>query len=94
MRSSSEGGSGNVIAFLFGAIFNILANTDAASLTDYAIKAVVGGFIWLLFKIVGDYINQKYIITKKEKAGKKSPASLSMLKFHKKRKVLRADGKR
>lgn len=64
-------GSGNVIAFLFGAIFNILANTDYASLTDYAMKAVIGGFIWLLFKILGDAINKHFFSERKDKAKKK-----------------------
>jgi hypothetical protein len=60
----------NTVAFLFGAIFNILANTDYASLIDYALKAVIGGVIWLLFKILGDYIS--YYLHAKRKS-KKQP---------------------
>ena len=43
--------------FLTGAIF--LANLDFAGLLDYAVKAVVGGAIWLGYKITADYIERK-----------------------------------
>ncbi len=43
--------------FLTGTIF--LANLDFAGLADYAIKAAVGGAIWLGYKLVGDYIDKK-----------------------------------
>jgi hypothetical protein len=43
--------------FLTGAIF--LANLDFAGLLDYAIKAAVGGAIWLGYKLTADYIDQK-----------------------------------
>jgi hypothetical protein len=55
----------NTVAFLFGAIFNILANTDYASMIDYALKALIGGVIWLLFKILGDYISS-FMLTKRK----------------------------
>lgn len=61
------GQASNTVAFLFGAIFNILANTDYASLIDYALKAVIGGVIWLLFKILGDYISSNINAKKKNK---------------------------
>jgi len=47
--------SSNVL--LTGAIF--LANLDFAGLADYAIKAAVGGAIWLGFKLTADYIDRK-----------------------------------
>jgi hypothetical protein len=43
--------------FLTGAIF--LANVDVSGLTDYAIKATVGGAIWLGYKLMADYIDRK-----------------------------------
>lgn len=43
--------------FLTGAIF--LANLDFAGLLDYAIKAAVGGAIWLGYKLTADYIDRK-----------------------------------
>lgn len=47
-------GSGNWIAFLFGAVFNLLGNVNLLFLLDYAMQAVVGGVICLVFKIIGD----------------------------------------
>ncbi len=43
--------------FLTGAI--LLANLDFTSIEEYAIKAAIGGMIWLLFKLAGDYIHKK-----------------------------------
>jgi hypothetical protein len=42
---------------LTGAIF--LANLDFAGLADYAIKAAIGGAIWLGYKLTADYIDRK-----------------------------------
>lgn len=44
-------------SFLTGAIF--LANMDVAGLADYALKATVGGAIWLSYKLIADYIDKK-----------------------------------
>lgn len=43
--------------FLTGAIF--LANLDFAGLADYALKATIGGAIWLGYKLTADYIDKK-----------------------------------
>jgi len=43
--------------FLTGAIF--LANLDYAGLEEYALKAAIGGTIWLGFKLGGDYLTRK-----------------------------------
>ena len=43
--------------FLTGAI--LLANFDINGLTDYALKAVIGGAIWMTFRIASDYISSK-----------------------------------
>ena len=43
--------------FLTGAI--LFANLDFASLEEYAIKAVIGGVIWMVFKIAGEYFTEK-----------------------------------
>ena len=43
--------------FLTGAIF--LANLDFAGLADYALKATIGGAIWLGYKLFADYIDKK-----------------------------------
>jgi hypothetical protein len=43
--------------FLTGAI--LLANFDYIGLTDYALKAVVGGVIWMTFRLATDYLSNK-----------------------------------
>jgi len=43
--------------FLTGAI--LLANLDFTSIEEYAIKAAIGGVIWMGFKLVGDYVGSK-----------------------------------
>lgn len=50
-------GSGNWIAFLFGAAFNLLGNVNLLFLLDYALQAIVGGIICLAFKILGDVLS-------------------------------------
>lgn len=42
---------------LTGCIF--LANLDFAGLLDYAVKAIIGGGIWLGYKVTADYIDRK-----------------------------------
>ena len=44
-------------AFLTGAI--LFANLDYSGLMDYALKAVVGGTIWMVFKLAGDYLSRR-----------------------------------
>lgn len=43
--------------FLTGTI--LLANMDYTGLMDYAIKAAVGGAIWMAYKIAGDFFSNK-----------------------------------
>ena len=50
--------------FLTGAI--LFANMDFTSLSEYALKAAIGGLIWMTFKIASDYVSDK-IRSKKEK---------------------------
>ena len=45
---------GNGIAFLFGAVFNLLSNVNLSFLLDYTLQAIVGGIICLAFKIIAD----------------------------------------
>ena len=51
----SEHTGSNVL--LTGCIF--LANLDFTGLLDYAVKAIIGGGIWLGFKMTADYIERK-----------------------------------
>jgi len=43
--------------FLTGTI--LLANLDFAGLADYALKAFIGGAIWLGYKMTSDYLERK-----------------------------------
>lgn len=43
--------------FLTGTI--LLANMDYTGLLDYAIKATIGGAIWMSFKLIGDFFSNK-----------------------------------
>lgn len=43
--------------FLTGAI--LCANLDYSGLLDYAIKAIIGGAIWMGFKLAADFITEK-----------------------------------
>jgi hypothetical protein len=52
--NQNDGSGGNWIAFVFGAVFNLLGNVKLTFLLDYALQAIVGGIICLAFKILGD----------------------------------------
>lgn len=43
--------------FLTGTI--LLANINYSGLADYVLKALVGGVIWMVFKVAGDYISDR-----------------------------------
>ncbi|MDD5464552.1 MAG: hypothetical protein PHP62_05380 [Candidatus Moranbacteria bacterium] len=43
--------------FLTGAV--LLANLDSSSLAEYALKAAIGGLIWMTFKLASDYVSEK-----------------------------------
>ena len=51
-QSNTDNGSN---MFLTGTI--LLANLDYTGLADYAVKAIVGGLIWMTFRIAGDFIS-------------------------------------
>jgi hypothetical protein len=54
-NTRNESFSSNV--FLTGTI--ILATLDVAGLLDYAVKAGIGGGIWLGYKLLGDYMEKR-----------------------------------
>ena len=54
--------------FFFGAIVNILANIDTGSFSEYTLKAIVGGMVWLIFKVVADLISHKMTNVKPPKS--------------------------
>jgi hypothetical protein len=43
--------------FLGGMI--MLANVDYLGLTDYVVKAVIGGLVWFGFKVAQDYYSER-----------------------------------
>lgn len=51
--------------FLTGAI--LLANFDYSGMMDYAIKAAIGGAIWMTFRLTADYISMKLKTPKDER---------------------------
>jgi hypothetical protein len=53
--------------FLTGAI--LFANLDYSGLSDYAVKAVLGGAIWMAFKLAGDVISYKLLNRFRSKRG-------------------------
>lgn len=55
MKTETNGYFSNVL--LTGTI--LLANVDMNGLMDYGIKAVIGGAVWLGFKIAADYYERK-----------------------------------
>ena len=64
----------NSSIYLLGAILNALALSEVSGLSDYSIKALVGGCIWLVFKILSDYISLQ--LHKKEAAPKEDSETL------------------
>lgn len=54
--------------FLTGAI--LFANLDYSGLSAYAVKAVIGGAIWMAFKLAGDLISYRLISKHKSKTQK------------------------
>lgn len=63
-QSTDTGNSSSL--FLTGTI--LLANMDYTGLMDYAIKALVGGAIWMAYKIAGDFFSNR-VNNKKENKG-------------------------
>ncbi|PWV45940.1 hypothetical protein C7475_112158 [Chitinophaga sp. S165] len=55
MKTETSGYFSNVL--LTGTL--LLANVDVSGLLDYGLKALVGGGIWLGFKILADYYDRK-----------------------------------
>ncbi|NLR82250.1 hypothetical protein [Chitinophaga eiseniae] len=55
IKTDSNGHFSNVL--LTGTL--LLANIDVSGLVDYGLKALVGGGIWLGFKIAADYLDRK-----------------------------------
>ena len=57
METKTTNGNSSSNFLLTGAIF--LANMDLAGFADYAVKAALGGAIWLGYKLAADFIDRK-----------------------------------
>ncbi len=55
VKSTTQDSSTNI--FLTGAI--LFANMDYSGLGDYAVKAAIGGMVWMAFKLAADFIGEK-----------------------------------
>lgn len=49
----------HLFAFFYGALFNLFASVTAREISEYALKAAIGGCIWLVFKITADLIQNR-----------------------------------
>jgi hypothetical protein len=56
-ESTFGGSGGNWIAFVFGATFSVLGEVGTGFLLDYTLKALIGGGVCLLFKMLGDVLS-------------------------------------
>ena len=57
MKTNEVASDSTSHTFLTGAI--LFANMDYSGLTDYAVKAIIGGAIWMTFKLAGDCFSNK-----------------------------------
>jgi hypothetical protein len=62
MKETQHHNDSNSNLFLTGSI--LLANLDYSGLADYAVKAVIGGVIWMAFKVAGELISNR--VTKRK----------------------------
>jgi hypothetical protein len=64
MRTDTTNANSNFSSvMLTGTI--LLANVDISGLVDYGLKALLGGAIWLGYKIAADYLDKKRKTTRK-----------------------------
>jgi len=65
MKTANTSHDSGSHTFLTGAI--LFANLDYSSLAGYAVKAAIGGAIWMGFKLAGDYLADRLLVRKKRK---------------------------
>jgi hypothetical protein len=56
----------NLAVFFFGAIFSLIADLDTPDIKAYAVKAVLGGIVWLIFKLASDLLTHHLKIGKRD----------------------------
>lgn len=67
-----------LIVFFYGALFNIFAGLDYKSLLDYGVKAILGGVVWLIFKLLADRMGRKKTTREKEREDKEQEEDISL----------------
>jgi hypothetical protein len=65
MKTNTAHADSTSHTFLTGAI--LFANLDYSGLGAYAIKATIGGAIWMVFKLTGDYLSERIVKVKRKK---------------------------
>jgi hypothetical protein len=65
MKTNTAAADTTSHAFLTGAI--LIANLDYSALGAYAIKMAIGGAIWMVFKLTGDYLAHKLLNKNRKK---------------------------
>jgi hypothetical protein len=69
---NQNSGAGNWVAFLFGAVFNLIVSLDLTSHLDYGVRMLIAGLLWLFFKRFNDYLERRAdrVTPKRFKKGK------------------------
>lgn len=67
--TSPNSAGGNWFAFLFGAVFNLMARIDLSLIGEYILQAIAGGIICLVFKVLGDILSPLWL-KQKERVSK------------------------
>lgn len=57
MKTNQSTNDSTSQSFLAGAI--LFANLDYSGMAAYALKAAIGGAIWMVFKLAGDYLSNR-----------------------------------
>jgi hypothetical protein len=65
-------GQDNKIAFLVGAVFNMLVSVNVGNLLERALTALIGGLIWLMYQVIANRLANKKPGTSKKKKSKVS----------------------
>jgi hypothetical protein len=60
----SHGNENTLTVFLLGAILNVITSINVTTHLEYAIRAIIGGVIWLAFKILADVVSVRYFHNK------------------------------
>ena len=57
--NAQQTSNNRLTAFVFGAVFNLLAMGLQEPIIQFAVKTAVGGFIWLVFQLIGNLLDRR-----------------------------------